>query len=145
MRILLKNRSLLTGKYDSSLKNKTIELVVGINSLFMKALWEQSPWSIFSFYGSRHHYSILYYLFINRRKTSPGSTKASAEDRSNIIDLKLGIGSPRIPTPTLAFWRRNPSKTGLSLFSEGKLSWTHGHFTLPHFLLWDFFFSELRI
>lgn len=49
MRILLKNRSLLTGKYDSSLKNKTIELVVGINSLFMKALWEQSPWSLFLF------------------------------------------------------------------------------------------------
>lgn len=50
MRILLKNRSLLTGKYDSSLKKKTRKLVAGINFLlFMKALWEQGPLSLISF------------------------------------------------------------------------------------------------
>lgn len=31
------------------LQNKTRELVVGINFLFMKPLWEQGPWSLNSF------------------------------------------------------------------------------------------------
>ena len=51
MKIFLKNRSLLTGKYDSSLKKKkTRKLVVGINFLlFMKALWEQGPLGVIFF------------------------------------------------------------------------------------------------
>lgn len=138
MRILLKNRSLLTGKYDSSLKNKTRKLVVGINPLFMKVLWEQSPLSLFPFYGSRHHYSILYYLFINRRKTSPGSTKASAEARSNVIDLNLGTGSPRIPTPTPAPKEEAQAEVQgwLCLLKENCL----GHMDISHYLIFFFFF-----